>query len=109
MRRRRRWIGNRTWLGERGQAAVEFAIVAPFILLFAFFMIEGVRVMTTWMVLEHATREGARLGAVHKTSGEIQTRTIERSQNILTAANITITGAGGAAGTDVQVAVTYQY
>ncbi len=94
---------------QHGQAAVEFAIVLPFILLFAFFLIQGVQILTTWMTLEHASREGARYGAVRHTSSDIQTYTTNRSP---TGSTVTVTGAvnqGGKTGTDVQVAVSYSY
>ncbi len=106
------WLsGIGTWFrrGERGQSAVEFAIVLPFVLMFSFFMVESVRVLSTWMVLEHASREGARYGAVRKPTNEIIGLTIEQSQGILTAGDVTVTGALGAPGTDVQVKVRYTY
>lgn len=107
--RRLRGIRIRPVPGERGQSAVEFAIILPFVLMFSFFMVESVRVLSTWMVLEHASREGARYGAVRKTADEIRTRTINASQGILTAGDVTVTGAQGAPGADVQVAVRYTY
>jgi Flp pilus assembly protein TadG len=102
-------IGARSRRGERGQSAVEFAIVLPFVLMFTFFMVESVRVLSTWMVLEHASREGARVGAVRKPEADIRARTIQASQGILTAGDVTVTGAQGAPGTDVRVAVRYTY
>ncbi len=94
---------------ERGQSAVEFALILPFVLMFTFFTVESVRVLSTWMVLEHASREGARYGAVRKTTNEIISRTIDQSQGILTASDVTVTGAQGPPGSDVQVAVHYTY
>ena len=55
----------RTTRARRGQALVEFALVAPvfFVLLFA--VIEGARFILFYETLNNATREGARYAIVH--------------------------------------------
>jgi len=45
---------------ERGQSAVEFALVLPVLLLFFFFLIEFGRVFGSWLLITNAAREGAR-------------------------------------------------
>jgi hypothetical protein len=50
---------------QRGQALVEFAMVAPFLFLLLFSIIEFARFIYYTQVLNDATREGARYAIVH--------------------------------------------
>ena len=50
---------------SRGQAMVEFALVAPIFLLMLFFLIEAGRFILYYEMLNNATREGARYAIVH--------------------------------------------
>jgi hypothetical protein len=50
---------------QRGQAMVEFALVAPVFFLLLFAVIEGGRFILYYETLANATREGARYGIVH--------------------------------------------
>ena len=50
---------------RRGQAMVEFALVAPVFFLVLFAIIEGGRFMFYYETLNHATREGARYAIVN--------------------------------------------
>ena len=48
---------------ERGQAVVEFAVVATvFFIMFLFGIIDCARLFESWTAVQHAAREGARLG-----------------------------------------------
>jgi Flp pilus assembly protein TadG len=47
---------------ERGQFALELALLAPLLLVLAFLTFEFGRVFGSWLVLTNAVREGARLG-----------------------------------------------
>jgi hypothetical protein len=49
----------------RGQALVEFAMVAPIFFLLVFGIIEGGRFILYYQTLNNATREGARYAIVH--------------------------------------------
>jgi len=60
--RRSAW---RSAVGARGQALVEFALVAPVFFLLLFAVIEGGRFILYYETLANATREGARYGIVH--------------------------------------------
>ena len=51
----------RFFLGRRGTSAVEFAMIAPLMILFTFGLIEVGRLMLVKQTLTHATREGARI------------------------------------------------
>jgi TadE-like protein len=50
---------------SRGQALVEFALVAPVFFLLLFAIIEGGRFVFFYEVLNNATREGARYAIIH--------------------------------------------
>lgn len=50
---------------SRGQALVEFALVAPWFFLLLFAIIEGGRFVFFYEVLNNATREGARYAIIH--------------------------------------------
>ena len=52
----------RTIANPRGVAAMEFALVAPILLLIVFATIEYGWYLTNWAVLTHAVSEGARAG-----------------------------------------------
>ena len=47
---------------ERGQFALELALLAPLLLVLAFLTFEFGRVFASWLVLTNGAREGARLG-----------------------------------------------
>lgn len=54
---------------QRGQAMVEFALVAPIFFLLLFAIIEGGRFIFYYELLNNATREGARYAIVHGAKG----------------------------------------
>ena len=62
--RRPRWGGQRSGR-VRGQALVEFALVAPIFFLVLFSIIEFGRYVYTVQILNEAAREGARYAIVH--------------------------------------------
>ena len=55
----------RTRTRGRGQAMVEFALIAPLFFLVLFAIVEGGRFMFYYETLNHATREGARYAIVN--------------------------------------------
>lgn len=65
--------------GERGAAAVEFALVAPLLILLVFGIIEFGRVWSARNVYISAAREGARVAAVGGTADAAKTRVQEAS------------------------------
>ena len=56
---------SRTGRRSRGQAMVEFALVAPMLFLLLFGIIEAGRFIFYYQTLSHATREGARYAIVN--------------------------------------------
>ncbi len=102
--------------GQAGAVSVEFALVLPLFLVLVIGVMEFGLIMFTKVVITNASREGARLGVIYsvprKTAGEIEAQV----RNYLTpagldSATVTVTGAGGSAGSllDVRVDYTYQF
>ncbi len=94
---------------ERGQAGLEFVLVLPFVFIVIFLVAEATSILKTWMVLENASREGARYAAVRKPQSEVVNRTIDTTDGILTPSNITVTNAKGTPGSDTEVKISYTY
>lgn len=63
---RRKLIGNR-----RGQALVELALVLPVLLTLLLGIVEFGRLFSAYMTIQHAAREGVRLGILGATDAEI--------------------------------------
>ncbi|MEW6524831.1 MAG: TadE/TadG family type IV pilus assembly protein [Bacillota bacterium] len=57
-----------------GQATVEMALVLPVLLLVLFGIVESGRLVHAHLLLQHATREGVRLGITGATDLEIEQR-----------------------------------
>ena len=100
---------------ERGQALIEMALVLPLIMVFILALVDFGIAIDRREVLQHAVYEGSRRGAVGTTIDEIETRTVNQSQGLLTAADITVCyidndGNGDiGAGDDVRVSADYTY
>ena len=121
---------------ERGQALVEFALVAPIVFLLLFGIIEGGRFILYYETLNNATREGARYAIVHGSNsrcpsgpmppgstrvlpacydapGAKVVQQVKDSAFGVLGAGVTVVPAWGAAGNgrdaDVSVAATYMY
>jgi len=58
-------------MNERGQALVEFALVLPFLLLFALAIVLIAEIGVARLALEHAAAEGARAGSLTNDDEEI--------------------------------------
>jgi Flp pilus assembly protein TadG len=85
-RRRRRGAG------DRGAAAVEFALLLPLLLLIIFGLIDFGRALNAQITLTQAAREGARLDALGSyTSSQICTRVETAATGLnLTCSNVTV-------------------
>lgn len=101
---------------EGGQSALEFVLVLPFVFVVIFLVAEATSILKTWMLLENASREGARYAAVRKTAVEVCTQTQAKAGGILDGApcacgggGICVTNAKGIPGSDTSVAITYLY
>lgn len=104
--------------GDRGNAAVEFALVLPLLLLIVFGLIDFGRALNTQITLTQAAREGARLDALGSyTTAQICNRVEAAATGLsLTCSNVAVTATcpasssgGPVASGDGVVQVTYPF
>ncbi len=99
---------------EKGSATVEFALALPLLMMIIFGAVEFGLGLHRQQVITDAAREGARAGIIMSTprpsAGEIESVV----NNYLSTAGwdpaeatVTVTGAGGASGSDLTVRVDY--
>jgi len=96
--------------GERGAAAVEFALVLPVLILLVFGLIEFSRVYNIQISLSNAAREGARTMAVENSLPIARSAAIAAAPSItpaVSAGQIAITPASCTAGGTVAVTINY--
>lgn len=95
---------------EKGQSLVEFAILIPVLILILMAIIEFGFMFNAYITISNASREGARLGSLGGTDGEIAARVIEAAPN-LDSARITVSVTPGFRdrGDMVIVQVEYDY
>lgn len=75
----RRYVRSIRRLGDRGAAAVEFALILPLLLLFLFGVVQFGFMFSVYNTMVHAAREGARAMAVEQLDeGEGETLTRAR-------------------------------
>ncbi len=108
--RRRRLRGS----GRRGQALVEFALVAPVLLLLILGLVDFARAWNVYQVLTDAAREGARTAAVDNGASEDSVRSVigsalQRASLDADDATITIVGLGSGRGEPTTVTIEYAY
>ena len=100
---------------DRGQALVEFALVAPVILLLIFAVADFARAWNTYQVITDAAREGARTAVIddpaiveadiHTIVGDALTRASLDSN----ATTVTVTGFRSGRGNPTTIRIEYQY
>lgn len=96
--------------GERGVAAIEFAIVLPLLLLLVVGMIEFSRAWSAQASLSGAARAAARSYAIHNNADTAIAEAVNNGLNLnLTADNIDIQPAAGCTtGLTATVTITYR-
>ncbi len=102
---------------ERGQALIEAAFVLPIIFVFILVIVDFGIALDRREVIQHGVREGARAGAVGANVSDIIDKTVDQSQGVLDAADITVcyvdgpdaNALAGNAGDFVRVSATYTY
>lgn len=94
---------------RKGQSMVETALVLPIILLIVIGTIEFGRILSAWMVITHASREGARMASLGASGLEVEQRVDAVSDSLdLTNLTVTISPSGSLGRGDmVTVNVTY--
>jgi Flp pilus assembly protein TadG len=80
---------------EGGQAAVEFALVLPLLLLVLFAIVEFARTYNAFNDLNQMAADGARFAAVGRYPGDAQLRTDEADTNVTRAATLSLSYNGG--------------
>lgn len=96
--------------GERGQAAVEFALVVPFLMLVLLVLVQTGLTMHAQIVVTQAAREGARQATTADSDGEI-VQAVRRGAAGLEPSRLhvkTRAPGGWTAGSPVTVAVSYR-
>ena len=102
-------------LGEKGVAAVEFAVILPFLVLLVLGSIEFGLMFYNKQVITNASREGARAGITGKTIAEVQQIVMDycnnklinlNGSNNISLGNIVVTPDGL---NDLSVAVSFDY
>jgi Flp pilus assembly protein TadG len=124
MARIRRWLRQRPRFGDKGQALVEFALVAPILILLVVGIFEFARAWQAFQVLTDAAREGARNAVIDHALTATDVENIVRQaldRAALNSANIdslgvnNLTGGGAwtrataARGDQTEVFLSYNY
>lgn len=95
---------------ETGQALVEFAMIAPFMFLLLFALVDFGRAFYTWLVVTNAAREGARVAATQQDTNAVVTRINDSISGLNSGAlQITLTNVQGPRGQPVEVDLVYDF
>ncbi len=98
-------------LDKKGQSMVEMALILPVILLLFLGMFEFSRIFGSYLLVNHASREAARMASIGKTDEEI-TANVTSKVSVLDVSDlqVTLTPAYGSrmTGDDVRVHITYK-
>ncbi len=73
---------------------VEFALLLPIFLAVLFLIIDFGVGINRWVIVTNSTREGARIGAVGASPGEIQAEVALNSNGLLEVTDVTVSYAG---------------
>jgi Flp pilus assembly protein TadG len=94
--------------GEKGTAIVEAAIVLPAFLLVLIGILEFGLIFNNYLILQNATREGARFGAIGSSEGNIEQRVRDYATDLnQSSLSVSVTGAEGNRGSLVTVDTSY--
>jgi Flp pilus assembly protein TadG len=94
---------------QRGQSAVEFALVVPVFLILMLSIVDFGWALRSWITVTNSAREAARLGAVGATCDDIKQRAVDTSAGLLTLSDVTAQNCQGDPGTNLEVTVSYEY
>lgn len=98
-------------LNKKGQSMVEMALILPIIIMLFMGMVEFSRIFSSYLLVTHASREGARLASIGKTDAEIRTNVISKV-NILNVSELQVIltpeDDARVTGDDVRVCVKYK-
>lgn len=88
---------------------VELALVLPVFLVIVMATVDFGWALRSYIVVTNAAREGARHGVVGDSEAAIKAVVADKSSGLLDAADVTVTNAQSAPGTEVSVRVDYDY
>lgn len=96
---------------KKGQSMVEMALILPIIIMLLMGMVEFSRIFGSYLLVTHASREGARMASIGKTDDEIRTN-VTSKVNILNVSDLQViltpTDDARITGDDVRVCVKYK-
>ena len=93
--------------GERGSAAVEFALVLPLVLLMAVAVVQVGVLVKDRLIVQDASRAGAREAAVTADDGAVHQAVVEAAAGLDPAALVVTVTREGGSGSGVTVDVLY--
>ncbi len=96
------------WKNEKGQSLVEFALLIPILILILMAIVEFGFMFNTYITINNASREGARLGSLGGSDTEVALRVLEASPN-LASENFTIAVTPGVRNRGDMIRVNIQY
>lgn len=102
------WVPIRRSAGSRGSALVEMALVAPFLIVLIFGVIDTAWLLADLNEVRHAAREGGRQAAVNAGDANFVVAMACQAMDDSTATTVSIDGAGGSLGNDLEVTVNKQ-
>ena len=94
--------------GESGQSVIEFALAAPFLLAFIFFVVDAGLLAYSYISVTNAVREGARCGAVGGTDAAVTSRVAAASGGLVGVA-VDSPARGPNIGDSITVTAHYSY
>jgi len=96
---------------SRGQNLVEFALLAPFMVIILAGIVDFGMSLDHRITVQHAVREGARYAAVHSECADIQQRVADRAGGIFDACEVGVTYSNNpaAAGDSVEVTAPFDW
>lgn len=99
------------WRRSEGQATLEMALVLPILIWLLVGMVDIARIANSALLVQHAAREGVRLGVTGASDSAIGSRVLAVSPTLdPTLLNIAISPAGiRTTGSDVTVRVSFRY
>jgi Flp pilus assembly protein TadG len=97
---------------RRGQALVELALIVPILLFLVLGVVEFGRLFNAYMTVQHAAREGARLGILGASDNEIRNRVLQNTVSLdpaLVSVAIAPSSSSRTSGTILTVYVSYNF
>jgi Flp pilus assembly protein TadG len=97
---------------QEGQALIEFSIIIPVLLLLLLGIAELSMVLNSYLSIENAAREGARIGVVNASDTDIKNRILNTTPTINSNnLNIQITPSENdrSSGDNLTISITYNY